>query len=127
MCVVNKKKGEEGEEGGRDVTNILYRFRSSFRASGFTPTKFRSMRKIRLSPNTSTSCPKNFRRIELAVRSRGRGTKTTCVPRVIGAYEAIRSAGELKPSDLEGRNYPMMETRNTSNRVEDYGERMRLR
>jgi len=66
-------------------------------------------------------------RAELTVRSRGPGTKVKCVSRGMSAYEAIRSAGELKPSDLEGRNYPMMETRNTSNRVEDYGERMRLR
>jgi len=116
-----------------------YRFRSSFRASGFTPTKFRSMRDIRSSLNTTISCPKNFNRhgllvrctfgifdrsravneerrgfrgrTELTVRSRGPGTKTKCVLRVMSAYEAIRSARESKPSDLERRNYPMTETR----------------
>ena len=37
-------------------------------------------------------------RTELTVRSRGPGTKTKCVRRVIRAYDAIRSANESKPS-----------------------------
>jgi hypothetical protein len=37
-------------------------------------------------------------RTELTVRSRGPGTNTKCVRRVIRAYDAIRSANESKPS-----------------------------
>ena len=90
---------------------LTYRFRSSFRASGFTPTRLRSMRDMMSSRKMTISCPKNLRRHgllarwrlgifdrkrlvndessgfrgskELTARSKGPGTKTKCVRRVM--------------------------------------------
>jgi hypothetical protein len=99
-CSARKKK-----------TTPTYRFRSSFRASGFTPTRLRSMRDMVSSRKMTTSCPKNLSRhgllarwslgifdrkrlvndesrgfrgsSELTARSKGPGTKTKCVRRVM--------------------------------------------
>ena len=88
-----------------------YRFRSSFRASGFTPTRLRSMRDMTSSRKMTISCPKNLSRHGLlarwslgifdrrrlvndesrgfrgsrvlTARSKGPGTKTKCVRRVM--------------------------------------------
>src|SRR6266404_6286459 len=95
----------------RERERRTYRFRSSFRASGLTPTRLRSMRDMTSSRKTTISCPKNLRRhgllarcslgifdckrpvndessglrgrIELTDRSKGPGTKTKCVRRVM--------------------------------------------
>lgn len=116
---LKKKKKDRQTECGPTVQEKrveyiyvrTYRFKSSFRTSGLTPTKFRSMRDIKSSRNTTISCPKNFirqgllarwtlgildcrravneesrcfrGRTELTVKSRGPGTKTKCVRRVI--------------------------------------------
>jgi hypothetical protein len=106
-----------------------YRFRSSFRASGLTPTKLRSMRDMRSSRNKTISWLKNFSRhgllamwtlgildrsraesearsglrgrTALTVRSEGPGTKTKCVRCVRRVYDAMRSARESNPSARE--------------------------
>jgi len=93
------------------LAQLTYLFRSSFLASGATPTRFRSIRAIRSSRNMTISWPKNLMRqgllarwssgillrslevaavrsgrlgrMELPARSSGPGTKTKCVWAVI--------------------------------------------
>ena len=108
---VRERKGGWRRGASKKKITHTYRFRSSFRASGLTPTRFRSMRDMTSSRKTTISWPKNFNRhgllarwtlgilerrravnearsglrgrTELTVRSEGPGTKTKCVRRVM--------------------------------------------
>lgn len=108
---------------------LTYRFKSSSRTSGLTPTRFRSILAIISSRKITSSWSQNLilqgfdprctlgilafnlvvrddssglrGRIELTVMSRGPGTSTKCVCLVIRGYDDMRSARESKPSERQ--------------------------